>query len=318
MSPHNSSKALLVWSPAAILAWVLLVFGVGQIYFGIENALLVLGLSGVVLTGAVADGAAERIFLCALFLAPLLMVTPAANPSDRNYMAYTAVLGVLAFLRGLPYRQGRLVDWPTSFLAWFCVSGAFTVLTLGVPRYQVLVIPLLSLVTYSVVRSMSAEDHAHWFLNLFLVFVMVQSVLGILQSLTSWPVFGLATDALFTGPRNYFAYLIPGVSSTVTQASGTYSHFNGLSGLLSLAVPLLLGRAKLSGYSPRTLTPFFLASVALVLTYSRGALLGTYIGILIVMVGSGERAGTKVTRLLLTSAATLLGVRSHTLRSRSM
>ena len=290
-----------------MLAWVFLVVGVGRFYFGIEDSLLILGLSAVVLIGFVVDGAAARIFLCVLFLAPLLMVTPQADPINRNYVAYVAVLGVLASLRGLPYAHGRLFDWPTCFLAWFCVSGVSTILTVGVSRYQVLVIPLLSLVTYSVVRSMSAEDDARWFLNLFLAFVLLQSVLGILQSLTSWPVFSLATETLFTGPRNYVAYLFPRVTPTVTQASGTYSQFNGLGGLLSLAVPFLLVRTRSNGYSFRTLAPFAVASVALVLTYSRGALFGAYIGLLIVLVGSGARAGTRIARLLFTTTATLLG-----------
>ena len=95
---------------------------------------------------------------------------------------------------------------------------------------------------------------------------------------------------LYKEDRGDIGLLTPGVSRVVTQGSGTFAHFNGLGAFLTLASCVAFGgwlshRPSSSGDS----SSFCLIFAGVITAYSRGSLLGTFLGCLTVYWLSGRR-----------------------------
>ncbi len=119
-----------------------------------------------------------------------------------------------------------------------------------------------------------------------LIILSLESTLGIFQSLAhvEWTSGGEeATPS--ENPRGYLYYLTGRGEPMVTHAYGTFSHFNAFAAYLMLFVPLLVSLAMSGEFISRKVA-IFLAGLtigALLLTYSRSALLGTAVGLFIMI-----------------------------------
>lgn len=120
-----------------------------------------------------------------------------------------------------------------------------------------------------------------------------ESVLGILQSLAhiEWPrtvgswTSGGEESYLYENPRGYIYYLTGLGNPLVTNAIGTFGHFNAFGPYLMLFVPLLVSFV-ISGELISRKVAISLAGLtisALIMTYSRSILLGTALGLMIML-----------------------------------
>jgi len=116
-------------------------------------------------------------------------------------------------------------------------------------------------------------------------------------------VFALATSTLYASDRGPLGFVLPGVSRSVSNGSGTFAHFNGLGSLLALSVPLSFGWLLQGPRSFRRLVPFVMLVTGLLLSYSRGGWVGGAFGCILVYWASRPRASRSWVPIL---AASLL------------
>jgi len=140
---------------------------------------------------------------------------------------------------------------------------------------------------------LSEERNIRSLLLCMLTVLCFESVLGILQSLATveWPG---TVDSWTSGgkewypyenPRGYIYYLTGLGNPLATSAYATFGHFNAFGPYLMLFVPLLVSFV-ISGefISRKVAIPLAgLTISALLLTYSRSALLGTALGLIIML-----------------------------------
>ncbi|MDP4195860.1 MAG: O-antigen ligase family protein [Bacteroidota bacterium] len=123
--------------------------------------------------------------------------------------------------------------------------------------------------------------------------VIIQSILGTMQSFFGFPIFPNVTN-IFEGNRNYLAFIFPSISSLVQQGTGTFEHFNELGGLLSLTVPIIFGWWFYNKSKTR-LAILLISSLGLITTFSRGALLGSIVGISFMLIlNSNKKVMNKI------------------------
>jgi O-antigen ligase len=222
-------------------------------------------------------------------LVPFGAAAEALRPADYNYAIYVAaflcLLGALGAYqpRALPRTTGTL------YLGYVLVASLLTLtLSFGVAQSDRAVYIVMGFGLY-VLLWRGDRPERDVFLSLIVAFAAIQSVLALSQALFEWPAFPAVLPELLTGDRNYFAYLLPGVSSTVTQGSGTFAHFNYLGAVLALAVPLTFGLWLERLASPLRALAFLLCAAGLVATFSRGALLGAVVGMTLTLVMQPSR-----------------------------
>ena len=136
---------------------------------------------------------------------------------------------------------------------------------------------------------------------------VIESLIAFSQTLFGWPVFPAVLPELALGGRNYFAYLFPGVSTTVIQGSGTLLHFNFLGAVLDICVPLAFGLWLVKLHSPLRAACFAITVLGVVATFSRGALIGTAIGVIFILLFQRSRSRRSLVVLGL-CAAVLVGL----------
>ena len=147
---------------------------------------------------------------------------------------------------------------------------------------------------YLIVRDFLTEERNIKSLLLCMLTVLCfESILGILQSLAhvEWPgtVGSWASGGeewyQYENPRGYIYYLTGFGNPLVRSAYATFGHFNAFGPYLMLLVPLLVSFV-ISGefISRKVAIPLAgLTISALLLTYSRSALLGTALGLIIML-----------------------------------
>lgn len=138
---------------------------------------------------------------------------------------------------------------------------------------------------------LSEEGNIKSLLWCMLTVLCFESILGILQSLAhvEWPgtvatwYSGGEEWYAYENPRGYIYYLTGLGDPVVTNAVGTFGHFNAFGPYLMLFVPLMISLAISGEFISRKVSiPLAgLAIGALILTYSRSILLGTVLGLVV-------------------------------------
>ena len=168
------------------------------------------------------------------------------EPQYFNYDAYfTFIITISTIFFLLIEKKEFKIDSLIIFFVWYIING---ILIRGLfnikPPYSLFIVPLTSVSLYLIFISQKYEykyDIIVFFLKWLMIAVVVESLIGISQSFFSFPLFTNILSNFYSFGRNYFAYIFPSISPEVIQGSGTFQHFNGLGGLLSLTFPLFFG-----------------------------------------------------------------------------
>lgn len=211
---------------------------------------------------------------------PFASAWPALRADAYSYPVYLAAL--LLALVGLGAFQARMftASLGALYLAYVAVAATIVVAaqhdTAGATG---LAYVLMAFALYTLVRRSDAAER-RLVVAMVLLLGSVESIVAVAQTLLGWPVFELVLPSLTQSDRNYFAYVLPGVGRSVTQASGTFGHFNALGALLSLCLPLAFGVWLGRRRSPWRVAALVAIAAGLTATFSRGALLGASAGVL--------------------------------------
>ncbi len=230
----------------------------------------------------------RKSILSIFILSFFVVAFPILNSQNYNYVAYITLLSFFVLLLFISiYKQIR-IDSVIIYLLWFLFSILINYSLFDFrDNYSNYIFPLLALSLYIFISNHSNENMITQFLNLLIFLAVIESILGMSQSLFGFPYFSNASE-IFQSDRNYLAYLIPSISSFVTQGTGTFEHFNGLGGLLSLVFPYIFGW----WYSKKNNSRLFIMLIVfggLFMTYSRGALIGSIVGIFYIIYMSPNR-----------------------------
>jgi hypothetical protein len=226
----------------------------------------------------------KKILIFAFFSLLFVPAMSVLRPQEINYSAYYAIILLGSALSYIAMRQSVKIDLLTIYFLWFIANAIiFWGITDVIQNYSLLTFPFTALSLYIILIE-SSEKEIVYFLKILMVTVIIQSLIGVSQSFFGWPIFSNIVDSLYQSHRNYFTYIIPNVSALVKQGSGTFEHFNGLGGLLSLTFPIFFGFWRAKRKSILRLWLMCVVFLGLFTTYSRGALLGAMIGSLFVFV----------------------------------
>ena len=230
---------------------------------------------------------------------PFLWAWPALRPDEYRLTAYAAIAAAAVAAASLAARRTFPLTAGSAYLAYVGIASLVVVLAFPARplRLADLDTLLLAASAYVVIRLSGRRVRLFW-LAALLGLAAVEAFLGVLQVFTGWPQFPEVLPELFRSERNYFAYLVPWLSPEVVQASGTFSHFNGLGALLSLTAPIAFALWAADLRSPPRLALFVLLALGTVLTFSRGALLGAVAGCLLGLAAVGERSRRSLALLL--------------------
>ena len=262
-------------------------------------ALILACLLTVSVTAVVRPRAYRFVAWLGLAAVPFATAWGVLRPDQYNFPLYLAAFTLL--LVGLGALQAGALPrtMGTVYLGYVVVAGGVAVVsafgTGGIGRLGYLV---TAFGVYVLLRRAERRER-RFLLILLLALCATQAVLSVLQSLVEWPVFPAQLETLMRSERNYFAYLVPGLSLEAVQGSGTFYHFNALGGVLALAIPLAFGLWLDRLRSPLRLGLFVVLLAGTVTTYSRGALLGSVAGILFVVILERSRSRRAMTLLVL-------------------
>jgi len=248
------------------LALILIVAGRLQLALVLGSVLLFVSLTFA------ARNVVRKAVVAALLLLPFTAAVNALHPELYNYSAYCS-LALCAFTGAelASRRRPPSIDIGVVFLALVLVNAmVFLAVTPSGPGYHPLVYPLAALAFYLLVTNTPLAKTRDLLLVGIIVLGVVQALIGLSQSLFGHPFFSMLTPVQFVSDRNYLAYLIPGLSSTVKQGTGTFAHFNALGAFLAMALCVAFG----SWLAQRTLwrsLALVAISAGLWTTYSRGS-----------------------------------------------
>ncbi len=164
------------------------------------------------------------------------------------------------------------------FYVWYTFNAIFIRGIFNIrPFYPVFIVPITSLSLYGIFAFQNPDykyDLVVFFLKWLMISVVIESLIGISQSFFSFPFFPQILNNLVVTNRNYFAFLFSSLLPQVTQGSGTFSHPNGLGGLLSLTFPIFFGYWYSNKRKKSRIFLLIITFLGLFTTYSRGALIG--------------------------------------------
>jgi O-antigen ligase len=246
-------------------------------------ALVLASLLTVVVTAIIRPRAYRIAAFIGLFMLPFIAVVDALHPQDFNWPFYWSAFVLALVAVGVLQWRPLPRTWGTLYLGYLVAAGfAYFALRDDMGSFPDLVYILLAFGMYVLVRRADRSER-RLLVGLLLGLGVVEALIGCLQSLRGWPVFPLVAEQLFASSRNYFAYVLPGVSTTAVQGSGTFSHFNGLGAVLVAVLPLAFGWWLGRLASPGRIAVMIVIGSGVVTTYSRGALLGSLAGCLLVL-----------------------------------
>ena len=218
-----------------------------------------------------------------VFLAPFAAVTSALQPAERDYFSYVAAFAMLLVLLSLAQSNAIPRTIGCLYLAYLTISGFTTVLFAGDAKGVTVLDYILTGFAIYILVHRADRTERRVLVGLLLAFGVIQSILAVTQVLFGSPVFPEVLPVLAVSERNYFSYVWPGATRLVTQGSGTFLHFNYLGGVLALCTPLAFGTWLAKVRSVPRLVVFIILAAGLVATFSRGALLGVLVGVVLIL-----------------------------------
>lgn len=247
---------------------------------------------------------AQRLAVMALFASQIMMVVTWLRPQEINYPVYALLLMLAAGVARAMQTRTR-VDVAMLALGWLVLSAGYSTVSLQpVPIYALLAVPLGLVGVYLLQLNASGRE-LRFFLGFLVGFAVLQSCIGVAQTLFGLPGFAAYSGVVYSDARNYLSLLLP-VSSQVRMATGTYEHFNGLGALLALASPLAFN-AWLDRRSLARLAVLVVVTAGLVATFSRGALLGALTGCMALYLIRGRGSFSHGLRVVMTGLMLLVG-----------
>jgi hypothetical protein len=281
------------------LYWGLCALGAALVFAAASRLPLLLAAAAAAAFLLVAAGVRwpERLrwtALTALFVVPVVTVLPMFQPQDYNYQAYLVGFAVVAAFVVVLARRAVPFDVGIAFFVYVLVSAAiFVGPTRATSSYATFLFPLGGLAFYVLAITSASQSAPLRVVRLFLGFATVEAGLGIVQSLTGWPM--LYGQQHFISPRNPLGYLSTSISKSVELGMGTFMHPNGLGCIMTLALPLALGLWLEARRSPVRSVLVVLFGLGLWVSYSRAAWVGALFGIgLLVFVRSRRPLKTKL------------------------
>ncbi len=234
-----------------------------------------------------------------LFFSDLFIVI-VINPTELYASAYISIFLTFSLVIMILVHRKIKIDYVTIFMMWFFVNSLMSWgLSYVITNFRLITYPCTAFAVYFMLSRLSDQKTIRFFVSVLIASVFLEAVIGISQSFIGFPVFPHIVDELYTHDRNYLAYIIPSISSLVNQGSGTFEHFNGLGGFLSLTVPIIWGYWLSNKSDKPRFIILLIAVLGVITTYSRGALLGSIIGIIFIYLYRSNVSKTKIFRNLL-------------------
>ena len=222
-----------------------------------------------------------------------------------NYRFYVSFLMVgiycLYLFRNLLQGKPIKIDFFIVFFLYMSVRTSIyydiTNVDKFMDNYRSLSISIFLLVFYVFYKSAIYPKFFFICLYLLMAVAITEFVLGMCQITLGYPVF----DHLLRGEeqfelennRNYFAYLIPGLFKSTVLASGTFHHFNYMGSFGCICTPiaytLWLHHKKRFWF-----VCFVLVFSVVIITFSRGALLATLVGLFIIYISQTNHRSFKL------------------------
>ncbi|WP_338236632.1 O-antigen ligase family protein [Persicobacter diffluens] len=232
----------------------------------------------------------DRLFLLArkglfffLLMTTVLQIISAAHSESINYYIYCALLtdmvALCYALLAIQRKEGIVFNWMIIYFAYRFLNVIFV---RGFPggfaaSYLLLVNTIIGLGFYFLLYHNERKDVFRFCVIALVGLGVFEACIGISQATTGEPYFeNLVGEELHTFNRNYFAYIFPGGAKSTVLGSGTFRHFNALGSFLVVVFPIAYA---LWYESRKRLALFALVAIFLgiVFTFSRGALIGTFL-----------------------------------------
>ena len=265
-------------------------------------ALLLAVLATVCVTAITHPRAYRLAAMAGLLAIPFVSATPAFRPLEYDYLIYLAAFSLMLVGLGVFQEAPIPATLGSAYLGYVLLAGSIVAISAQGIQDGIRVLPTL-MVSFGmyvlIIRSDKLERRL--FLGGLFVLGAVQSVVAILQVFTGWPVFSTVLPTLFKEGRNYFAYVIPGMGTTVTLGSGTFYHFNLLGSVLAMLTPIAFALWLERSRSALRIALFGLLAAGTVCTFSRGSLLAVTLGIAILLFGEYRR-GRRQASIVIISA----------------
>jgi len=241
---------------------------------------------------------------CFLFFVPAISVL---KPEDVNYNAYFAIILTASTVAFLATGKKFKIDFLIFFFMWFIVNAViFWGFKDVIKNYTLLTVPLTGLSLYYIFLQFTNYKEIIFFIKLIMATVIIESLFGISQSFFGEPIFSNIVKEVYQSERNYFIFIFPQADALVNQGYGTFEHFNGLGGLLSLTFPVFFGFWRAKSNSLLRFVFMCLVFLGLITTYSRGALLGAIIGTSFIIILNSKSPKLKSLILLLVGIIIML------------
>ena len=225
----------------------------------------------------------KKLFLLGFLFLPFIPALSFLNPGNINYSAYYSIF-VTFYVVFLVMSSPKIkMDNCLYYWVWFLFILFITwPVSFLIENYGYLTYPFLAISIYIILKFYSTKEDYYFYLKIFLIFALVQALLGISQSFFGFPIFQNVSEAIFESNRNYLAFIFPSISSIVRSGEGTFEQFNGLASYLALALPIAYGLWKVRHTKKARWLMIFIA-LGLITTYSRGSLIGAILGLYFVI-----------------------------------
>lgn len=229
------------------------------------------------------------------FLLPFLPVFSFLKTEDINYSAYFSIVILIFAASLLLYRRNIKIDINLRYWIWYIfVTFISWPISFILKNYGYLTYPFTAVSLYIILKYYTNHSDYLFFLKLFFIAAFIEAVLGISQSLLGFPLFENITKNIYESDRNYLAYIFPSIRAFIRQGTGTFEHFNGLASYLALSIPIIYGYWK-SNKNKTRLILLLVVAFGLIITFSRGSLIGTLVGVYFVFLIKSKRKSTLIT-----------------------
>ncbi len=264
-------------------------------------------LLATVTTASIAAIAQPRVFrlvaMTALLAVPLVQAIPVFRAQDFNYFLYAGALALVLVGLGMLQPTPLPGTWGLAYLGYVLFAASLVAVgTEGLDGVRLLPSLMASFGIYVLVFRSNAVDR-RILLGGMLAFGAFQSLVSVSQAVWAWPVFTEVLPELHTGNRNYFAYVIPGLSPTTVLGSGTFYHFNLLGSILAMLAPVAFALWLQRMRSVWRLTLFVTLTAGTLATFSRGGLIGLGLGVGILLLGEYRRGRLRASAALVSAIA---------------
>lgn len=230
----------------------------------------------------------NKLIFGSFFILPFLPAFDFFKTQEINYFAYYAIIiTCFVFIKILLNDKITIDQYLIYWIWYFFITLISWSIWFIIKNYYYLIYPFTAISLYIILKYYCNYRDYGFFVKIFLSTAVIQSLIGISQSFFGYPIFENITPVIFESERNYLAFIFPSISSVVKQGTGTFEHFNGLGAYLAIALPISYGYWK-SDPSIKSILILTIITIGVITTFSRGALIGSILGIIYIYVLSSK------------------------------